>query len=217
MIVLQLHYNRIKKVITLSKLEKLGLLVDVETTGLGPDTDEIIELALKLFSFRSDTGEIIEIIDEDSFLREPISKSAQNNYERTYKIHGIPYELVRGKSFHDEKIKTYFYRTDAVFAHNASFDRSFLYRMYPEVNELNWYCTMKSIPWKRYGFPNSKLLTLLKLHNITNYQSHRALDDITYLMELLKRTSPNGDLYLKEVLEYGPMRKYQPAVQTKLG
>lgn len=200
------------------KQEKFGLLVDVETTGLGPATDEVIELALKLFSYRSDTGEILDIIEEDSFLREPLSRSARNNYDRAYRVHGIPYDLVRGKSFYDVKIKTYFHRADAVFAHNASFDRSFLYHMYPEVNDLKWYCTMRNVPWKNYGFPNGKLLTLLQMHNITDYQTHRALDDITYLMELLKKTSPNGNLYLQEVLDFGPMRKYQPAAsRSKMG
>lgn len=194
---------------------KLGLVVDVETTGLGPDSDEIIELALKLFSFNEETGEILNIIDEDSYLREPLSKSAQSNYDRAYRIHGIHYDMVRGKTFHDEKIMDYFNQTDAIFAHNASFDRSFLFRMYPEVNEMKWYCTMKNVQWKNHGFPNSKLLTLLQAHDISRYQTHRAMDDITYLTELLKKQNPNGDYYLKEVLDYGPMRKYQPAVKQR--
>ncbi|OIK16263.1 DNA polymerase III subunit epsilon [Bacillus sp. MUM 116] len=196
-------------------IEKLGLLVDVETTGLGPATDEVIELALKLFSYRDDTGEILNVLEEDSFLREPLSSTARNNYERAFRVHGIPYESVQGKSFYDVKIKTYFQRADSILAHNASFDRSFLVRMYPEVNDLKWYCTMRNVPWKNYGFPNGKLLTLLQSHDITNHQTHRAMDDITYLMELLKKTSPNGNLYLQEVLEYGPMRKYQPAASKR--
>lgn len=200
------------------KLEKIGLVLDTETTGLGPTSDEVIELALKLFTYRTDSGEILEIIDEDSFLREPLSSTAKRNYEYAYRVHGIPYDMVRGKSFYDVKIKTYFHRADSVFAHNASFDRSFLYHMYPEVNDLKWYCTMKNVPWKTYGFPNAKLLTLLQAHDITDYQTHRALDDITYLMELLKKTSPNGNYYLQEVLEKGPLRKYQPAsTRTKMG
>ncbi|MGG1676107.1 exonuclease domain-containing protein [Neobacillus sp. NRS-1170] len=194
------------------------MILDVETTGLGPTTDEVIELALKLFSYRTDTGEIIEIIEEDSFLREPLKNTALRNYERAYRVHGIHFDMVKGKSFHDGKIKTYFHRADSVFAHNASFDRSFLFHMYPEVNDLKWYCTMRNVPWKSYGFPNGKLLTLLEAHEITNYQTHRAMDDITYLMELLKKSSPNGNLYLQEVLDYGPMRKYQPASsRTKMG
>jgi DNA polymerase-3 subunit epsilon len=204
--------------INMQRSEQYGLILDVETTGLGPTRDEVIELALKLFTYRKETGEIIEIIEEDSFLREPISRTARNNYDTAFRVHGIPYELVKGKSFYDVKIKTYFHRADAVFAHNASFDRSFLYHMYPEVNELKWYCTMRNIPWKNYGFPNGKLLTLLQAHDITDYQTHRALDDITYLMDLLKKTSPKGNYYLQEVLEKGPMRKYQPATaKTQLG
>ncbi|WP_102261529.1 exonuclease domain-containing protein [Mesobacillus jeotgali] len=199
----------------MNKENKLGLVVDVETTGLGPDSDEIIELAVKLFSFHEESGEIIDILDEDSYLREPLSTTAQRNYDRAYRIHGISYDLVRGKTFYDEKIMDYFNRTDAIFAHNASFDRSFLLRMYPEVNELNWYCTMKNVKWKNHGFPNSKLLTLLQAHNISKFQTHRAMDDITYLTELLKQQNPNGDYYLKEVLDYGPMRKYQPAQKQR--
>lgn len=195
--------------------KKLGLLVDVETTGLGPATDEIIELALKLFSFQQDTGEILEIIDQDSFLREPVSSTAKRNYANAFRVHGIPYELVEGKSFVNDRIKAYFYQTDAVFAHNASFDRSFLFHMYPEINDSKWYCTMRNVPWKDYGFANSKLLTLLKSHNITSYQSHRAMDDITYLLELLKQTNPVGDPYLKEVVAYGHMRRYQPVAKRE--
>lgn len=200
------------------KQENYGLLLDVETTGLGPTKDEVIELALKLFSYRSDTGEILDILEEESFLREPLSATARRNYNQAFRVHGIPFDDVRGKCFLDGKIKTYFHRADAVFAHNASFDRSFLFHMYPEVNDLKWYCTMRNVPWKQYGFPNGKLLTLLQAHEITNYQTHRAMDDITYLMELMKKVSPKGNLYLHEVLDYGPMRKYQPAAtRTRMG
>lgn len=194
--------------------EGLGLVLDIETTGLSPINDEVIEIALKLFSFDQQTGDILTIKDERSYLREPETTSALRNYNQAYKVHGIPFEEVVGKSFDDREIKKMFAYADIVLAHNASFDRSFLYQMYPnDVNELKWYCTMRGVPWKEYGFYNSKLLTLLKGHQITNYQNHRAMDDITYLLALLKNKNPNGESYLKDILRKGPMRKYQPKVK----
>lgn len=191
---------------------KNGLLLDVETTGFSPRDDEIIEVALSSFTYSGKTGEIIDIIAQDSFLREPISDTALRNYERAARVHGIPFEQVKGKTFSDRRIQEYFERTDTVFAHNASFDRSFLVQMYPEANNLDWFCTMRNVAWKDYGFENSKLLTLLKAHGITNSQTHRAMDDITYLMKLLKQKSPSGKLYLKEVISKGPMSKYQESI-----
>ncbi|MGG4154287.1 exonuclease domain-containing protein [Peribacillus muralis] len=190
---------------------RLGLVLDVETTGLRPSSDEMIELALILFTYNSETGEIIKHIDQESFLREPLSLQARMNYDQAFRIHGIPFSSVEGKSFHDEKIISFIARADDIFAHNASFDRSFLYQLYPEVNDQKWFCTMRNVPWKQYGFENSKLLTLLQAHRITNFQTHRALDDITYLMELLRKRGPAGHPYLKDVIAKNPMKKYTPA------
>lgn len=192
---------------------RIGLVLDVETTGLRPNSDEIIELALILFTYNSETGDILSLVDQDSFLREPLSYQAKRNYSQAYRVHGIPYSSVEGKRFHDEKIRSYINRTDSIFAHNASFDRSFLYQMYPEINDQKWFCTMRNVPWKQYGFVNSKLLTLLQAHNITTFQTHRALDDISYLMELLQKSNPAGLPYLKDVINKNPMKKYAPTTQ----
>jgi DNA polymerase III subunit epsilon len=191
--------------------KKIGLLADVETTGLRPGSDEIIELGLILFSYDKDTGEVHEVLDSQSFLREPVSRTAKANYSNAFRIHGIPYSTVVGKQFQDHEIDLLLSEADSVFAHNASFDRSFLYQMYPAINDLEWFCTMRNVDWKNYGHPNSKLLTLLDAHQISSYQSHRAMDDIVLLMELLKKHNPDGKPYLHEVISKRPMKKYVPA------
>jgi DNA polymerase-3 subunit epsilon len=188
----------------------IGCLIDTETTGLTPGMDEIIEFAAILFSFNQETGEILEVIEEHTYLREPLSPAAIQNYDVAFRIHGIPFKKVKGKKFDDDVIKGIFSRADILIAHNASFDRSFLYHMYPEVNNHKWHCSMRHIAWKDYGHANKKLITLLKDHGIATDQSHRALDDIMLLLELLKRKNPHGDYYLKEILSHRPMRKYQP-------
>ncbi|WP_059170583.1 exonuclease domain-containing protein [Bacillus sp. FJAT-27445] len=195
---------------------KTGLLADTETTGLKPGADEIIELGLILFTYNERTGEIIDILEEAEFLREPLSTAAIRNYPGAYKIHGIPFTHVEGKVFDDEKIKKLLEYPDSVLAHNASFDRSFLYHMYPEVNDMRWYCTMRNIPWKQYGFQSGSLLSLLKAHKISGSQQHRALDDIQQLMELMKQPNQDGYPYLREVLLKKPMSKYNP-VSKKTG
>ncbi|WLR52429.1 exonuclease domain-containing protein [Bacillus tianshenii] len=196
-------------------MEKIGCLVDVETTGLSPERDEIIEMALILFSYDEQNGSINNIIEKYSALREPLSPTAKENYDEAYRVHGIPFNKVKGKQFDDHYINKLFEQADILIAHNASFDRSFIYRMYPEVNEKKWHCSMRHVKWQDYGFENKKLITLLQGHSISNHQTHRALDDILNLLELLKLQSPNEEIYFKEVISNKPMRKYQPRKKQK--
>ncbi|CEG27317.1 exonuclease domain-containing protein [Bacillus sp. B-jedd] len=197
----------------MSERLKTGLLADTETTGLKPGSDEIIELGLILFSYDEETGEIVDTLEEAEFLREPLSASAVRNYPGAQRVHGIPFDSVAGKIFDDEKIKKLFGYSDTILAHNASFDRSFLYHMYPEVNDLKWYCTMRNVPWKKYGFQSGSLLSLLRAHGISGSQQHRALDDIMQLMALLKQTNYEGYPYLREILQKRPMKKYEPSAR----
>lgn len=64
-----------------------AVLVDSETTGLDPDTDEVIELALLPFEYERDTGRVVAIdgVGALSALREP---SKPIPPEAT-KLHGI--------------------------------------------------------------------------------------------------------------------------------
>src|ERR1700749_4114041 len=52
---------------------RLGVFVDTETTGLDPDADEVIELALLPFEYERDTGAIVRVDAENalSAFREP--------------------------------------------------------------------------------------------------------------------------------------------------
>ena len=71
---------------------KLAIFLDLETTGLDPDNDEIIELAMVPFRY-SNVGRIFEVLDPFNELREP--RSGPIPPEIT-KITGITNEMVKG-------------------------------------------------------------------------------------------------------------------------
>ena len=62
--------------------------------------------------------------------------------------------MVKGKVLDREKILAIFRKADAVIAHNASFDRGFIIRLFPDTIENDWYCSVRQIKWKSYGFEN---------------------------------------------------------------
>ena len=100
----------------------IGGCIDVETTGLSPHYNEIIEFALILFSYHCKTGEIMEVMDEYTGLREPgcvISRGA------TW-VHGLTKEQLIGKSLAEDRIIAMLKQTDFIISHNASFDYGFV-------------------------------------------------------------------------------------------
>jgi len=73
--------------------QRLAIYVDLETTGLDPDTDEIIEIGMVPFCYNPD-GRIFSISDQPfSALREPSDPLPED----ITKITGITQDMVRGK------------------------------------------------------------------------------------------------------------------------
>ncbi|MGG6430311.1 exonuclease domain-containing protein [Acetobacter ghanensis] len=105
---------------------RLGLLVDVETTGLDPDLDEIIELAMVPFRYALD-GMIVEVQEPFDRLREPTKLISPEITMLT----GISDTMVSGKSIDPEEVAAFAAPAAVVIAHNAAFDRHFLERFSP--------------------------------------------------------------------------------------
>ena len=170
--------------------------IDVETTGLNPAHEEIIELAITLFAFNRESGKIIGIIDEYIGLREPscpISRGA-------YLVHHISKQTVKGMVLDEVKIETIISQADFLIAHNAGFDKGFVGKMFPTELSKQWYCSMNGIKWYQKGFPSKALQKLLVAHKIQVDRAHRAGADVRACLMLLSLMNQNGITYLQEML-----------------
>jgi DNA polymerase-3 subunit epsilon len=70
----------------------LAAAIDVDTTGLDPEREEIIELAISVFRFDRAKGHFLETISEYSGFREPSCRIPRE----VSQIHGITRRAVKG-------------------------------------------------------------------------------------------------------------------------
>ena len=161
-----------------------AIYLDLETTGLNPDLDEIIEIGMVPFTYGS-KGQIHSVETPYSKLREP-SKPIS---EEVTKITNITNEMVRGKTINPNEVFNFVKQAGLIIAHNASFDRTFMEKFAPQFTMKPWACSMSQIPWKEEGFDGTRLS-----HIATGlgffYDAHRAVEDCHAGIEVLSRPLP---------------------------
>lgn len=173
-----------------------GGIVDVETTGLSPTTDEIIELGILLFEYDLARGRYLGVVDEYVGLREPACRL----HPEAAAVNGLTMGDLRGRCLDHSRVITLLQRTDLLIAHNAPFDRRFMEALFPIVKTKNWCCSMSGINWLAKGFPNRRLQDLLQRHSIFSTSAHRAQADVRATLELLTWQQSDGSSYLAELL-----------------
>jgi DNA polymerase-3 subunit epsilon len=151
-----------------------GLFVDVETTGLDTETDEIIEVALLPFDYDPATGEIVAVHEDEALdeLRDPSIPIPPESSQ----VHGITDDAVKGKVVDDARLNALVAEADLIIAHNGAFDRPMLERVWPCFVDKPWACSFADIDWRADGFGAGKLDYLL-MQQGWFYDGHRALSD----------------------------------------
>jgi DNA polymerase-3 subunit epsilon len=162
-----------------------GLFVDVETTGLDPIRDEIIELALVPFVYGLD-GCVFGIEEPYEALREPTVPISASITSLT----GITAQMVAGKCLDSAVISTMAAAADLVVAHNSAFDRRFLERLDTTFAMKPWACSMCEIDWRNEGHEGVKLAYLAMGAGFF-YDRHRAANDCRAAIELLAAPLPS--------------------------
>jgi DNA polymerase-3 subunit epsilon len=165
---------------------RLGLFVDVETTGLDPTRDEIIELAMLPFTYGLD-GRIYEVGDAFQKYREPSKPIPPAITALT----GITDEMVAGQTIDPAEIIALASGAALVVAHNAAFDRRFVERLSDIFTAKPWACSMTEIDWSAEGFEGTKLAYLAMGAGFF-YERHRAVQDCAAAIALLSATLPRA-------------------------
>lgn len=176
---------------------KRGLVVDVETTGLSMENDDVVQLAMLPFDYDPDTGRVLTVHKEKAFegLREtdvPISEEASL-------VTGITNEMIRGKFIDRSVVNEIVEPVDFVVAHNASFDRPMVERHWPRFAEKPWGCTLTGIEWLREGFSAGKL-DYLGMQFGWFFDGHRALADCEACLALLAQELPKSGTQVLSVV-----------------
>ncbi len=176
--------------------EKLiGLYLDTEATGLDPETDKIIELAMVPFEYDAE-GRIYRILPAYNALQDPgvpISAFITG-------ITGITDEMVAGQAIDLEQVARLLSSASLVIAHNARFDRPFVELLHPGFERVAWACSIADVNWNEEGFEGVKLEYLAYKYGFF-YEGHRATIDCQAGIELLNQRLPGGERVMKRLLD----------------
>jgi DNA polymerase-3 subunit epsilon len=180
-------------------------LLDTETTGAAGH-DEVIELAVAVIRVDADTGRFAGLHGHYRGLREPrvpISAGA-------LAVHGITMQAVRGHALDEAACRSLLQPCAAIVAHNISFDRSMMGRLWPWTRDLPWRCSCWGFDWRSIGAPNRRLQSLLAHFGIDPGSAHRAGSDVKAMHALLQQDHPStGRTFLWHVLNQ-PQRTRVP-------
>ena len=132
-----------------------ALVVDVETTGLSLEADDVMQLAMPPFDYEVETGWILTVYKDDAFeaFREPAAPIS----EEAIIITGITADMVAGATIDAEAVADIVEHADLVIAHNAKFDRPMIEKHWDCFANKPWACTLDGVDWLRQGYSAGKL------------------------------------------------------------
>jgi DNA polymerase-3 subunit epsilon len=165
----------------------VGVAVDVETTGLDVEIDEVIELGMIKFLFDRE-GHVGQIISTFQSFNQPNVAIPKIISDLT----GIHAHDVRGQRISGNDVETFLADATLIIAHNAAFDRPFCEALVPAFIDLPWACSATEIPWRSEGITGTRLEYIA--HSFGRfYDPHRAIDDCNAVVHILSLTLPRSN------------------------
>lgn len=172
-----------------------ALAVDVETTGLDPAHERIIQFSAVPFTYAPDLGRIYEVGPAATFFEDPGAPLPAHITDLT----GITDAHVQGQRLDVDGINALAAGAALVVAHNAVFDRAFVERRLPVFQAKPWACSIADVGWPA-GVGSTKLEYLLYKHCGQFFAAHTAEADCLALIHLLATPFPDGALPMARLL-----------------
>lgn len=171
-----------KKGNSLLSFPKEYVVIDIETTGLSPKWDDIIELSAIKISNTEVVGEYSTLVKpEGSFLDDDGNELYVNEF--TTELTGITHEMLITAPTIEEVLSPFmdFVGDSVVVGHNVNFDINFIYDNLKRLNDKefrNNYCDLLRICRRLFpDYSNHKLSTIADNFSIIQERSHRGLAD----------------------------------------
>lgn len=156
------------------------LILDTETTGLDPTTDQCLEVGAVLFHVPGRA-----VLSQLSFLL-----PADTNPARA--VNGIDPAVTRVPQPWQQSLDLFqalVHQSDAVVAHNAAFDRQWFGKPPLPGIDQTWICSMEDIHWpaERHLRASPSVRDLALAYEVPVWAAHRALTDCIYLAQVFER------------------------------
>ncbi len=172
-------------------------IVDVETTGMDSQDDQVIELGVVVFEYGAESGQVGPVVGRYSGLEDP----GRPIPPESTRIHGITDEMVKGRQLDETAIAQVLQDAGLVIAHNAGFDRPFLEARLPIFAGIPWACSIRDVQWRDHGY-GSSALEYLSFRAGLFYDAHRAqIDCLAVLAVLANPLGNTGHTALLALLE----------------
>ncbi len=173
----------------------VAAILDVETTGLNHERDEVIQIAVRPFFVSPSTGEVSGLKKTVVALQEPSKPLPAIITEIT----GFHDEDLTGHSIDWSRISAILSRCQFIIAHNASFDRKWVEKALrdngcPIPENAIWGCSMSQVDWTPVVRCSRALEVLCAWHGFY-YDSHNAVADVDATLHVLRKNK-----YMQELL-----------------